>query len=72
MDRITVDSPLLKKLANCKEAVAVCDEFGHMVGVFEPAAFFGPQIDEAEMERRSLEVGEDYSTAEVLTYLESL
>ena len=70
MNRIVVDTTTLDKLISCKEPVVICTATGQMVGIFEPNSSLVPHIDETELDRRMLE--EDFSTAEVLQYLETL
>lgn len=76
MTRVIVDASLKSKLHNLTEVLELCDESGHILGRFTPEVDstacerYEPQLSEEELERRRLEP--DYSTAEVLAFLEKL
>ena len=69
MTKVTLDTILLAKLNNLTHPVELCDESGRLVGQFIPN-LLEPRLDENELERREREP--DFSTAEVLAYLEKL
>jgi hypothetical protein len=72
MNTIVIDSGLRSKLGNLRETVIFTDEFGHVLGQFEPAAKDPrkePQITQEELERRE-RAGGGRSLAEILADLE--
>jgi hypothetical protein len=76
MTRIALDAVLRSKLRDLSEPLEFCDESGRVVGRYLPAPeivlknLSGPSLSDKELQRRELEP--DYSTAEVLAYLEKL
>lgn len=76
MSRIIVDIQTRSKLLNLTQPLDLCDESGRLLGVFTPlsdleaAERARPPITEEELARRLHEP--DYSTQEVLAYLEKL
>lgn len=76
MTRIIVDPQTRTKLLNLTEPLDLCDESGKLLGVFTPlseleaAERARPPITDEELARRLSEP--DYSTAEVLAYLQKL
>jgi hypothetical protein len=76
MTQIILDAATLSKLNNLREPAELCDETGkvraQLFPVFDPSEWepVGPDLSDEEIERRLQEP--DYSTAEVLAYLESL
>jgi hypothetical protein len=76
MTQIIVDSALLSKLRGLTQPLELCDSSGHvlarLVPVLDPSQFdvVEPPLSADELERRRQEP--DYSTAEVLSYLEKL
>jgi hypothetical protein len=77
MTQITLDATLAGKLQDLTQAVELCDPSGRVLGQFTPAAIppggngrKEPHLSEEELQRREQEP--DYSTAEVLAYLENL
>jgi hypothetical protein len=77
MTRIVVDAELRQKLHDFKEELEFCDGEGKVVGRLVPAngtlanMYEEPPISEEELDRRMQEQPE-YTTAEVLAYLEKL
>ena len=76
MTTLTVDAGLRTKLYNLSESVKLCDEEGRVLGrfvpVLDPSQYEAVEqpISADELQRRMQEP--DYSTAEVLAYLEKL
>lgn len=76
MTRVFVDASLRSKLHDLSEPLELCDEAGRVIGRVFPApevllgAGREPLLSEEELQRREREP--DYSTDEVLTYLERL
>jgi hypothetical protein len=76
MTQIVLDSAMRRKLNNLREPADLVDEAGkilaHLIPVLDPADWkpVDPDLPEEELERRRKEP--DYSTAEVLEYLEGL
>jgi hypothetical protein len=70
MTKVIVEPALRAKLRNLAEPLELCDEAGHLLGRFTPAAWEPPHLDEAELQRRAEEP--EFSTAEVLAHLEKL
>jgi hypothetical protein len=76
MTKVFLDPSLRSKLHNLSEPLEFCDETGRVVGRFLPSPEIilgspsGPSASEEELERREKEP--DFSTAEVLAYLETL
>jgi hypothetical protein len=74
MTQIILDEVLRSKLHNLTEALELCDESGtilaRLIPVLDESAYepVEPAISAEELERRRQEP--DYSTAEVLDYLE--
>jgi hypothetical protein len=77
MIRIVADSELPRKLTEICEPAEVVDGAGTIVGRFLPESIsrrwvpVGPEPTAEEL-KRAAEESEEYSTAEVLAYLESL
>jgi hypothetical protein len=77
MSHVTVDVELANKLCGLSETVELRDPSGRVLGQFAPLTGANrddrgrPPISEEELQRREQEE-EDYSTAEVLAYLEKL
>jgi hypothetical protein len=74
---VTLDATTSAKFRSQRQSVVVQDEFGHVLGRFFPQMTADelrklepPPIGEEEMQRLLAEP--TYTTAEVLTYLESL
>lgn len=72
MDQIILDFAAFNKLAGCTGPAAICDESGRVAGVFQPGARLGPEVDEAELDRRMQMESDEFTTTELLQYLESL
>ena len=76
MTRVLVDPDLRRKLLDLRQPLELHDESGRVVGrvipIVDPStvASAQPPLSEEELQRREQEP--DYSTAEVLTYLEKL
>ena len=76
MSRVLVNEALRSLLHNLSEPLELCDESGQVLGRFLPTGELAehkpyvPSISEEELQRREQEP--DYSTAEVLAYLEKL
>jgi hypothetical protein len=76
MTRIIVDPQTRNKLLNLAEPLDLCDESGKLLGVFTPlseleaAERARPPISDEELAKRLDEP--DYSTEEVLAYLQKL
>ena len=76
MTQIILDAATRSKLHNLREAADLCDESGkvlaRLIPVLDPSEWepVGPELSQEEIERRLQEP--DYSTAEVLAYLEKL
>ncbi len=77
MTQIIVDAELRGKLHDLRQPLELCDESGqvlaHLVPVLNPADYEPvepPPLSEEELEKRRNEP--DYSTAEVLAFLEKL
>ena len=73
MTKITVPNEIGQQLANVQNSVRVCDESGHTIGLFTPAANLDlePKISDEELDRRANEEPL-YRTSEVLARLRSL
>ena len=69
MDRVTLDDSILSQFPG--KPFEICDQSGRVVGVFQPAMTLQLELDEAEFERRMQE-DEEFTTEEVLQYLERL
>jgi hypothetical protein len=78
MTRVTVDAALLSKLHDLKMPLELCDESGRVLARVRPAVDLSqyeplePQVSDEELRRRALANEKDYTTAEVLAYLEKL
>lgn len=76
MTKILLDELLRNKLHNLSEPLEFCDEAGRVVGRYLPTPEIvfgsrsGPSAGEQELLRREQEP--DFSTTEVLAYLEKL
>jgi len=75
MTRIILDEALRDKLHGLSRPLEFCDEGGRVLGRFTPTAPSGtggtePALSEEELQRREQEP--EYSTAEVLAFLEKL
>jgi hypothetical protein len=76
MTRIVADESLRAKFSNFAGPVEVCDDAGRVIArlfpVLDPSEWepVEPQISPEELQRRR--EGPDYSTAEVLAFLENL
>jgi hypothetical protein len=76
MTQILVDAVLRSRLHDLKQPLELCDESGkvlaRMIPVPDPSQYepIEPHINAEELQRRRQEP--DFSTAEVLTYLEKL
>lgn len=76
MTQIVLDASLRSKLYDLKQALELCDETGkvlaRLVPVLDESQFelVEPSISAEELQRRREEP--DFSTAEVLAYLEKL
>ena len=76
MTRIVINDTLRNLLPDLSHPVEFCDANGHVLGRFLPesAIVVGqrepPPLSEVELRRRESEL--TYTTAEVLSYLESL
>jgi hypothetical protein len=73
MTNITVVGEIGRQLSKIQNSVAVCDEAGHLIGLFTPAADLNrePTIGEEELDRRAKEEPL-YRTSEVLAHLRTL
>ncbi len=78
IQRVIVDAELRAKLHGLTLPLELCDESGiviaRVVPVLDESEFerYVPPISAEELERCRNEPGPDYSTAEVIAYLESL
>jgi hypothetical protein len=74
MTKVILDATLRGKLLDLNQPLELLDESGRLLGRFIPTSTLGecnePQLDETELARRETEP--DFSTAEVLAYLEKL
>ena len=76
MTRVVLDAHMCEKLLGLGQPADLCDESGRVVGVFMPltereaANRARPPITAEELQRRRTEP--DYSTDEVIAYLENL
>jgi hypothetical protein len=77
MTRIILDADMRMKLLGVMQPLELCDESGQVLGRVIPTIDrtkikgAEPEISEEELQRRENEPGE-YTTAEVLAYLEKL
>ena len=77
MTQILVDDLLLKRLHQLTEPLELCDPEGRVLGRFipmlDPSKYnLTPQISDEELQRRKASNGAEYTTEEVLAYLERL
>jgi hypothetical protein len=78
MTRVSVDAALLSKLHDLKMPLELCDESGRVLARVRPAVDLSqyeplePQVSVEELQRRARANEKDYTTAEVLAYLEKL
>ena len=77
MTRIICDAALREKLHDLARPLELCDESGHILARVVPVRdtkldILEPQISKEELQRRRLQGGKTYTTAEVLAHLESL
>ena len=78
MTRLVLDSELREKLRNLTEPLELCDESGRVLAHLTPANYLPhretiePQISREELVRRKQNKSQTSTTAEVLTYLETL
>jgi hypothetical protein len=76
MTRVVLDAHTCDKLLRLAQPLDLCDESGKVLGIFTPlserevAERARPPIGVEELERRRAEP--DYSTDEVIAYLENL
>jgi hypothetical protein len=76
MTRIIVDADMRVKLFGLMQPLELCDQSGQVLGRYIPAInpyrmeSAQPQISEEELQRRESEP--EFTTAEVLAYLEKL
>jgi hypothetical protein len=76
MTRVILDEAMKKKLYDLQQPLEICDTTGKVLGRFTPADEpptnrpREPQLSEEELVRREQEP--DFSTEEVLAYLEKL
>lgn len=76
MTRIILDADMRSKLLGVMQPLELCDEEGQILGRLIPAIDTSkikgvePQISEEELQRRESEP--EFTTAEVLAYLEKL
>jgi hypothetical protein len=76
MTRIVLDASVVGQFTALSDPAELCDESGRVLGRFLPLVASSPgfaaqpQLGEAELQRREQEP--DYSTADVLAYLEKL
>jgi hypothetical protein len=73
MTKITVAGKIGRQLSEIQNSVALCDEAGHMIGLFTPAAnlILEPTVGEEELNRRANEEPL-YRTSEVVAHLRTL
>lgn len=78
MTQIVVDAALRGKLHDLRQPLELCDESGQVLAWLTPVpnpssarSMEPPPLSEEELQRREQEPGE-YSTAEVLAFLEKL
>lgn len=74
MNRVIVDPVTRERLANARQQLELCDDFGHVLGHFIPLENHAdsakePRISNEEIERR-LRCGGGRSLAEILADLE--
>jgi hypothetical protein len=78
MTQIIVDANVLQKLDGLTQAVELCDPSGRVLGRFEPKIDLSgweavsPPASEEELDRREQADEKEYTTAEVIAYLEKL
>lgn len=78
MSRITIDASLVSQFNNVQGPVEVCDPTGKVLGRFLPKVDLSewepmsPGISDEELLRRKNAKEKNYSTVEVLAYLEKL
>jgi hypothetical protein len=78
MTRIVLDSGMREKLHNLTEPLELCDEAGRVLARLTPLLGFShnenrePQITREELLRRKQSKGPSMSTADVLSFLETL
>jgi hypothetical protein len=76
MTQIVLDGTMRSKLQDLRQPLELCDESGrvlaHLIPVLDPSQYepVEPQLSTEELQRRRQEA--DYSTLEVLAYLEKL
>jgi hypothetical protein len=70
MTRAVADAALPAKLRETIETVEVCDEFGQLLGYYQPAAHAKSPFTRDEIERRRKEVG-GFSRQEILNDLQA-
>jgi hypothetical protein len=76
MTKVMIDATTRSKLLDLTQPMEFCDESGRLLGRFTPfnesssEKGIEPQLTEEELQRREQEP--DYSTAEMLAYLEKL
>jgi hypothetical protein len=78
MTEMVVDTSLSAQLNQVSQPVTLCDTAGRVLGRFFPAIdmaeweAIGPEISDAELDRRMKSEEKRYTTAEVIAHLESL
>jgi len=78
MTRVVVDDSLRTKLLNFCEPLELCDESGQVLArllpKIDPSQYEGLEspLSKEELQRRKLNKGKTYTTAEVLAHLENL
>lgn len=78
MSRITIDASTASQFNNLQGPVEICDPTGRVLGRFTPKIDLSdwepmsPGISDEELLRRKNAQEKNYSTAEVLAYLERL
>jgi len=78
MTRVILDAGWMTKLLNLTQPLELCDQSGivraQLIPVLDPAEYeptLPPKLGAEELQRREQET-EEYTTAEVLSYLETL
>lgn len=74
MTKVVIDAAVQNQLGNLAQPLEIYDASGRMLGMFTPVPATGfpePQLSEEELQRRDQD-GQEFSTAEVLAYLEKL
>jgi hypothetical protein len=78
MTHMVIDTTLSARLNQVSQPVTLCDPAGRVLGRFFPSddmsewEAIGPQISDAELDRRMKSKEKRFTTTEVIAHLESL